>query len=508
MNSGYYYIPHKINTTNQAFAVLGQKKVKEILVNFTYHDFLQEFENVSKKYKIKFYLFIYVSAYISKMLAKIKGSRNTLYLFSQMIFRHIGIFFLPDLDDKFIKKLIKMLLNKNFKEIYRYEESKFGFNHLEITEYLLNYWNFEADFIEETIKPFKNDYFSKLILFSEKIAINLIEKHKNRGFKKLIEEFEKKILISGDILIDVFYKLKNKLEGIAKELEINRDFVERIDERIDILEKKGDDNLKEIVLKLNKRENKLHRIDNFIEKINRTKREESNLNPLKYFLKTFNKYFDFDRMFYFENVEKNKFKLKEFVGEKKFNDFVDKKVKIDFNKYDKQVLDKNDKVNLKKFKKLLGNSNYLIFPLVIQDDTQAFLLLDNYITRKEFDDKLVDEIKEFLQYSQVIFFDLYYNKYRNIQTMLEEIHKLGVSFNHMINNSLTVILTSTNILSGKLEKQKNLKHLQKIKNATDRISEYLEKFREIDNLKDLSYLQGINMYELDRDKKGEDDESV
>ncbi|TYB31974.1 MAG: HDOD domain-containing protein [Candidatus Mcinerneyibacterium aminivorans] len=507
INSGYYYIPHKINTIKQAFAILGQEKIKEILINYKYHDFIEEFSNVSRDLKIEIYLFIYISAHITRLLAKIKGNNNTLYFFSQMMFRHLGIFFLPDINDSFLKKIKKLILNHNFEDIYSYEESLYGLNHIDITRYILDYWSFDDGFIQSTVKPFKKDYFSRLIFYAERIAIFLFSDNagKSEDFKEFINEFEREILISGEILIDVLSKLKGKIDSIQQELGLEDNYSKRVRNLINILERKDDQNMKDIILALNKRENKLYMVDSFIEGINNSKMDTPTLNPLKYFLKTFNKYFDLDRMFYFEQKEENKYVLKEFIADKKFNKFLNKEIKINFKKYNKKIFRKNDNINLKKFEKELGYSNYLIIPLTIQNDTRAFLLIDNNITKKEFSEEMVENIKEFVQYSQVIFFDLYYNKFRNVQSMLDEIHKLGVSFNHMINNSLTVILTSTNILSHKLKDEKNIQMLEKIKSATDRISEYLEKFREIDNLKDLSYLQGINMYDLE---KGESDESM
>jgi len=130
--------------------------------------------------------------------------------------------------------------------------------------------------------------------------------------------------------------------------------------------------------------------------------------------------------------------------------------------------------------------------------------VDNNITKKEITDKKIENILEFLDYSKTIYFDFYLKRNKNADELLKNVHKLGVSFSHMINNYLTIILTTANLLKRRTDNKDQVLLCDKIIQSIDKISEYLKKFKEINSLKDLSYLQGIDMFDLEGKDDNED----
>jgi len=486
INSGFYYVPHKIYSIRHAYIILGKEKLIEIIMTLFSYDYLDYFSDIKNSYKKKIFSLIYFFSYFMKNLSQIKGFDNVHYSFKLAIFRHIGALFIPKIDKKFMDKL-GASYNEGLESLYQYEEKRYGINHLEISEYIIKKYNFPSNFIDQAVGLDSNDYFSKLITYSERLALYIIFNNFDNIYK-FLDEFEEKLLITDNILIDL---IEETLDNFKIEPNIKK--------FIKILHKRDSFDSQEIILKLNSIEGKNYLIKNFINNL----KIKKNINAASFFISLFNKYFYFDRVFYFEEADKNNtFKLIDYISDYRVKEIIKNSFKIEF-KEDKKVYTPEDNILKGKLKRYFKEVEYYIF-LISSSSSKIVLIVDNNITKKEITDKKIENILEFLDYSKTIYFDFYLKRNKNADELLKNVHKLGVSFSHMINNYLTIILTTANLLKRRTDNKDQVLLCDKIIQSIDKISEYLKKFKEINSLKDLSYLQGIDMFDLEGKDDNED----
>ena len=497
INSGFYYVPHKIYSIRHAYIILGKEKLMEIVMTLFSYDYLDYFSDIKNSYKKKIFSLIYFFSYFMKNLSRIKGFDNVHYSFKLAIFRHIGTLFIPKIDKKFMNKLGSSY-NEGLESLYKYEEKRYGVNHLEISKYIMKKYNFPLDFIDQAAKIESDDYFSKLISYSERLASYIIFNN-FENINKFLNEFEENLLITDNILIDLIEETLDNFNKISDELKNNFKIEPNIKKFIKVLHKRDSFDSEEIISKLNSVEGKNYLIKNFINNL----KIKKNINAASFFISLFNKYFYFDRVFYFEETDKkNTFKLIDYISDYRVKEIIKNSFKIEF-KEDKKVYTPEDNILKGKLKRYFKEAEYYIF-LISSSSRKIVLIVDNNITKKEITDRKIENILEFLDYSKTLYFDFYLKRNKNADELLKNVHKLGVSFSHMINNYLTIILTTANLLKRRTDNKDQVLLCDKIIQSIDKISEYLKKFKEINSLKDLSYLQGIDMFDLEGKDDNED----
>ena len=138
-NSSFYGFPQKIGTINLAIVVLGFQSIKDLGLSATVSELFQGREYTSTIDKTKFWLHSIASAAACRIMSRECGFNSPGEVFITGLLHDIGLLVLSKQTHDEYKKVISNAL-ENGKGIFETEEKLLGFNHADLSGWLLENW--------------------------------------------------------------------------------------------------------------------------------------------------------------------------------------------------------------------------------------------------------------------------------------------------------------------------------------------------------------------------------
>lgn len=499
INSGYYYLPHKITDINHAISLLGLEKLREILLCVLFYEHTKSFSKVSEEEKKRFFLFSFVSALLTQRLAQIKGIPIHGLLYSQMLLRHIGYLFFCELEIDIMAGLLK----NNDETLQTFLEGQLqqtGFTHIALSKYILEKWHLPQAFVDAaccyTHCPDDVSH-RKIMTFCEEFVWAVLHNHIIEELPYFFIFTEKELLMSLSLLDEVIEGVLPKIKYFMDAYQLDIAYYNDFENIHKFFAAEKHEFSRDVIVTLNKRLYKQEFLHEFLKDLV----YGDPARAFESFFTTFTTYFHFDRVFFFDK-NSHGYHLREYLADFKPDIFSQQVISMPDTFGEKSFYTEEDMLLHPSFLKRIQCVTYYIFPIPGPATISGFILGDNALTKRKLTTEEVEEIVDFLSYTGMIYLRLCADESVIVKEKLHLVHDLSITLNHRINSPLTAILATVELLHRKIPAEKAL--LERITAAVNDISSVMKEFEDSEHITHTAYIAKKTMLDAQQNK-GEGD---
>lgn len=499
INSGYYYLPHKITDINHAISLLGLEKLREILLCVLFYEHTKSFSKVSEEEKKRFFLFSFVSALLTQRLAQIKGIPIHGLLYSQMLLRHIGYLFFCELESEATTQLLKND-NETLQTFLDAQVKKIGFTHIALSKYILEKWHLPQSFVDEAccyVHCPDDASHRKIMTFCEEFVWAVLHNHIIEELPYFFIFTEKELLMSLSLLDEVIEGVLPKIKNFMDAYQLDTAYYQDFENIHKFFAAEKHEFSRDVIVTLNKRLYKQEFLHEFLKDLVYGDPSKAFAS----FFTTFTTYFHFDRVFFFDK-NSHGYHLREYLADFKPDIFSQQIITMPDTFGDKIFYTESEALLHPSFIKRIGCTSYYIFPIPGPGTISGFILGDNALTQRKLTTLELDEIVDFLSYTGMIYLRLCADESVIVKEKLHLVHDLSVTLNHRINSPLTAILATVELLLRKIPAEKAL--LERITAAVNDVSSVMKEFEDSEQVRQTSYVAKKTMLDTQQNK-GEGD---
>ncbi len=497
INSGYYYLPHKITDIHHAVSLLGLDKLRELLLCVLFYEHTKTFSLVTEEERKRFFFFAFVSALITQRISQIKGIPIHGQLYSQMLLRHVGLLFLYELKFNEMTEVTKVN-GETLQQFLDGELSQFGLTHVTISRYVLEKWHLPKSFIDSACYSSVTPDIAiqyKIMTFCEEFVWAVLSNHIIEELPYFFIFTEKELLMSLSLLDDTLASVLPKIQNFLDTYGLNNILYKDFENIHKFFMAEKHEFSRDVIVTLNKRLYKQEFLHGFLKNLV----YGDPMKAFQSFFSTFTTYFRFDRVLFFEK-NSHGYVIREYLANVNTDIFQQQTITMPDDFGGKKWYTEQDKLLHSSFLKRIESEHYYIFPVPSPNSNSGFIYADNAISQRTVSSEEIDEVTDFLSYTGMIYLRLCADESSAIKERLHLVHDMAVTLNHRINSPLTIILGTLELLKRKLPDDTSL--CDKINGAVMDISSVLKEFEESDSVSQSSYLARKTMLHANN-KKGD-----